>query len=68
MGVFRGKSMQTATVGDALSSNEEILVLWSQGAVGFWDQESFQVKIIILEVSGKPYRVTETAIENFVGK
>lgn len=29
MGVFRGKSMQIATVGDALSSNEEILVLWS---------------------------------------
>lgn len=25
MGMFRGKNMQTTTVGDALSSNEEIL-------------------------------------------
>lgn len=61
--MFRGKSMQTATVGDALSSNEEILVFWSQGAVGLWDQESFQVYIIILEVSRQSYRVTERARE-----
>lgn len=40
--VFRGESMQTATLGDALSSNEEILVFWSQGAVCLWDEESFQ--------------------------
>lgn len=43
MRVLRGESMQTATLGDALPSNEEILVFWSQGAVGLWGGESFQV-------------------------